>query len=129
MVGISGIFTESTLADPHWQTTQKKGISSAMDAESTKAMQAKLNTFIEEQGIPGVMPTMDQLTEAGLNDVVDGINLLGGIMRACKVTKLLMLLPKARKGFLNITVPNSGTMWGQKKKVIQGKPAFVLTLY
>ena len=92
-----------------------------MDAEALKAMQAKIDKYIEEQGIPHVMPTLEQFQEAGLQDVVDGINLIGGVMRACKVCKKLMLIPRARKGYLNITLPTTGMMYGQKKKSIQGE--------
>lgn len=89
-----------------------------MDSNAVKAMTASINEYIAEQGIPGIMPTLEQLREAGLDDAANGVQLCGGIKRACKVCKLVMLLPKARKGFLNVKQP-TGMMWGQKQKVTQ----------
>ena len=89
-----------------------------MDREAVKAMTEKLNKYIEQHGIPGIMPAMSQLREGGFDDLANGVTLLGGVLKACKVCRLKALLPKARKGMLNVTF--APVMFGQKKRVIQG---------
>jgi hypothetical protein len=82
-----------------------------------------INKFIASNGIPGVMPTMEMFEDAGMIALVHAINHCGGVMRACKVMKLLMLLPKSKNGVMTVTRP--GAMFGQVR--LQRRLSFLLT--
>ncbi|KAJ1484717.1 hypothetical protein T484DRAFT_1893861 [Baffinella frigidus] len=69
---------------------------------------AKLHSFNEEHGVVGIMPPMEQLREAGLDDVTTHIDELGGVMSACRVLKLLFAIPRSRDGFISMLHPWNG---------------------
>ena len=48
-----------------------------------------------------------------MEDVLELIERLGGLMRACKAMKLLLQVPKSRNGMLTLTRP--GAVYGQAK--------------
>ena len=49
-----------------------------------------------------------------MEDVLELIERLGGLMRACKAMKLLLQVPRARNGKLTLTRP--GSIYGQAKE-------------
>jgi hypothetical protein len=107
-----------------------------MNHQSVSELTKGINAFIEKEGVTGLMPTMKQFENAGLakftytaaqtytslsaiglTDLVNGINMCGGIMRASKMCRLLMIIPKSRKGAIQISLPP--LRFGQKKEVIK----------
>mmetsp|Transcript_14566 Transcript_14566/g.35191 ORF Transcript_14566/g.35191 Transcript_14566/m.35191 type:complete len:192 (+) Transcript_14566:67-642(+) len=76
-----------------------------------KDMVEKLHTFMKEKGVFGIMPPIEQLKAEGMDDVVEHIDELGGVMSACKALKLLLTIPKSRNGSMKITRP--GATYGQ----------------
>jgi hypothetical protein len=50
---------------------------------------------------------MEMFEDAGMIALVHAINHCGGVMRACKVMKLLMLLPKSKNGVMTVMQPRS----------------------
>lgn len=50
---------------------------------------------------------IEQLKAEGMDDVVEHIDELGGVMSACKALKLLLTIPKSRNGSMKITRPGA----------------------
>jgi len=86
-----------------------------LSTDSVLEMKDQIYAFVEEKGVPGIMPTVAQLVEV-LPEAVNAINRAGGVMRAAKALNLLMTFPKSREGVMNVPVPTKG--WGDEKTSI-----------
>jgi len=86
-----------------------------LTAEPVLRLREAIHEFVEKEGIPGVMPTVNQLRD--IPDAPQAIARCGGVLRAAKALNLLLTCPKPRNGAMTIETP--GTGYGDKKNIFK----------